>query len=59
MTPTLQLLLNAPGGDQAWSLDARGVDRAGREGLHRALWRAFREHPWRFLGPPRGETGCK
>ena len=34
------------------AVDARGLDRPGRAGLHRVLGRAFREHPWRFLGPP-------
>ncbi len=34
------------------AIDARGLDRPGREGLHRQLWRAFLAHPWRFLGPP-------
>jgi site-specific recombinase len=40
------------------AVDARGLDRPGRAGLHRFLWRAFRERPWRFLGPPAAnETG--
>lgn len=34
------------------AVDARGLDRSGREGLHRVLGRAFREQPWHFLGPP-------
>jgi site-specific recombinase len=34
------------------AVDARGLDRPGRAGLHRVLGRAFRERPWRFLGPP-------
>ena len=34
------------------AVDARGLDRPGRAGLHRILGRAFREQPWRFLGPP-------
>ena len=35
------------------ALDARGLDRKGRAGLRRMLGRAFREDPWRFIGPPR------
>jgi site-specific recombinase len=38
------------------AIDARDVDRQGREGLRRMLWAAFRENPWRFLGPPRDHT---
>ncbi len=38
------------------AIGARGVDRAGREGLRRMLWSAFREKPWRFLGPPAEDT---
>jgi site-specific recombinase len=34
------------------AIDARGVDRQGREGLRRTLWRAFRNHPWHFIVPP-------
>ena len=34
------------------AIDARALDRQGREGLRRLLWTAFREHPLRFLGPP-------
>ena len=34
------------------AIGARGVDRAGRAGLRRLLWTAFRENPWRFIGPP-------
>jgi site-specific recombinase len=34
------------------ALDARGLDRKGRAGLLRMLGRAFRDHPWHFLGPP-------
>ncbi|MDR3671151.1 MAG: hypothetical protein P4L36_09915 [Holophaga sp.] len=34
------------------AIDARGLDRKGREGLRRLLWTAFRRHPWKFLGPP-------
>ena len=34
------------------AIDARAVDRKGREGLRRLLWRAFRAHPWHFIGPP-------
>jgi site-specific recombinase len=34
------------------AVDARNLDRPGRAGLHRLLGRAFRDRPWRFLGPP-------
>jgi len=34
------------------AIDARGLDRKGREGLRRLLWTAFRDNPLRFLGPP-------
>jgi site-specific recombinase len=34
------------------AIDARDVDRKGREGLRRMLWRAFRDNPWHFIGPP-------
>jgi len=34
------------------AIDARGLDRSGREGLRRHLWSAFLARPWRFLGPP-------
>jgi site-specific recombinase len=34
------------------AMGARGLDRRGRDALRKLLWRAFRDHPWRFLGPP-------
>jgi site-specific recombinase len=34
------------------ALDARGIDLAGRAGLRRRLWRAFKAEPLRFLAPP-------
>jgi site-specific recombinase len=38
------------------AIDARDVDRVGREGLRRLLWNAFRSNPWHFIGPPADET---
>jgi hypothetical protein len=40
-------------------VDARAVDRRGREGLHRLLWQAFQADPLRFLGPPPVKTGTE
>jgi len=34
------------------AIDARDLDRQGRAGLNRMLWRAFRDNPWHFIGPP-------
>jgi site-specific recombinase len=39
------------------AIDARGLDRKGREGLRRLLWTAFRSNPWHFIGPPAGKGG--
>jgi site-specific recombinase len=36
------------------AIDARDVDRKGRDGLRRMLWTAFRANPWHFIGPPAG-----
>jgi site-specific recombinase len=41
------------------AVDARAVDRRGREGLHRLLWQAFQADPLRFLGPPPVKTGTE
>jgi len=38
------------------AIDARDVDRKGREGLRRLLWTAFRGNPWHFIGPPADDT---
>jgi site-specific recombinase len=38
------------------AIDARDVDQAGREGLRRMLWTAFRDNPWHFIGPPKDPT---
>ncbi len=38
------------------AIDARDVDRKGREGLRRLLWTAFLSNPWHFIGPPADET---
>jgi site-specific recombinase len=39
------------------AIDARAVDRKGREGLRRLLWASFRANPWLFVGPPVPEAG--
>jgi len=41
------------------AIGARDVDRVGRRGLRRLLWRAFRENPWHFIGPPAEDAAAR
>jgi len=41
------------------AIGARDVDRVGRRGLRRLLWRAFRDNPWHFIGPPAEDAAAR